>query len=366
MACNAITMNIYFRCGLLLCLSWVCLLSLTHAQPLDATALQWQRVELGKAGERYPFAMYSNKPWSGDMTRVRKAVLVFHGLGRNGAGYFTSAQKMLNASGAEEETLLLAPNYFIATDAAHHAVSGLPLWRGSRWNRGEDAANWPRPLSSFQPIDDVLAVLADRTKFTSLEIVVLAGHSGGGQLMHRYSVLNSIEGILRGVGVRVRYIIANPSSFLYFTNERPLANGAGFAPYDSSRCPAFNDYRYGLDNLPPYASNVSVPELFRRYTERDVTVLLGGADNDPNHNQLDRTCGAQAGGGNRLDRGKNYIRYEAHLANSAMPLKRQAFEVIGVGHSQSRMFGSKCAARLLFGLAEETNAAGAACGALQL
>ena len=40
-----------------------------------------------------------------------------------------------------------------------------------------------------------------------------------------------------------------------------------------------------------------------------------------------------------------------------MILKRQAYQVIGVDHDQARMFGSKCGARLLFGLAEENNAA---------
>ena len=150
------------------------------AQPQDAAALQWQRVELGAAGSRYPFAIYSNKPWQGDMARVRTAMLVFHGMGRNGDAYYTAAEKLLYASGKADETLLLAPNFFNPSDAKRHPVAGLPLWQGSRWNYGADAMNWPRALSSFQPIDDVLAVLADRARFPLLESVVLAGHSGGG------------------------------------------------------------------------------------------------------------------------------------------------------------------------------------------
>ena len=72
-----------------------------------------------------------------------------------------------------------------------------------------------------------------------------------------------------------------------------------------------------------------------------------------------------ATGSHRLERGRNYIRYERYLANTAVILNRHAFEVIGVDHSQARMFGSTCGARLLFGLDEEKNAAGAACRAPQ-
>ena len=331
------------------------------AQPQDAAALQWQRVELGAAGSRYPFAIYSNKPWQGDMARVRTAMLVFHGMGRNGDAYYTAAEKLLYASGKADETLLLAPNFFNPAGAKRHAVAGLPLWQGSRWNYGADAANWPRPLSSFQPIDDVLSMLADRARFPLLESVVIAGHSGGGQLVHRYAVLNAVDETLRAAGIRPRYLIANPSSFLYFTNERPTANGAGFAPYDLNRCPNYDDYRYGMDKLPPYAGSLSAQALYQRYAEREVAVLLGGADNDPDHVQLDKSCGAQVGGTHRLQRGRNYIRYERYLAKTPMILNRQNYEVIGVGHSQARMFGSKCGARLLFGLAEEKNAAGADC-----
>ena len=356
--------NILFRvpCAALLLLGAVCV----PAQSAGAAALQWQRIELGAAGNRYPFAIYSNKLWQGEMSKVSAAVLVFHGMGRNGDAYYAAAEKLLRASGKADETLLLAPNFFNPADVKRHPVNDLPLWQGSRWNHGADAMNWPRALSSFQPIDDVLAVLADRARFPLLESVVLAGHSGGGQLVHRYAVLNAVDETLRAGGIRLRYLIANPSSFLYFTNERPTANGAGFAPYDLNRCPNYDDYRYGMDKLPPYGGSLSAQALYQRYAEREVAMLLGGADNDPDHVQLDKSCGAQAGGSHRLERGRNYIRYERHLAKTVLIPNRQAYEVINVGHSQARMFGSKCGARLLFGLAEEKNAAGAACREPQL
>ena len=319
-----------------------------------------QRIELGGEDVRYPFAVFSNLTWGGDAQAVRKAVIVFHGMGRNAGGYFSTAQELLRASdGRDAETLVIAPQYFATADARRAEASGLPQWRGSRWNQGADAESWVRPLSSFQVIDDLLRVLMDAKRFPRLEHIVLAGHSAGAQLLHRYAVLNDVDGGAAATGKRITYVIANPSSYLYLTPERP--SGSGFAPYDTVVCPDYNQYRYGTDKLLRYAQGAGHANLFQRFAGRHVIYLLGSEDKDPNHTQLDRSCGAQAGGRHRLERGLNYIRYEQHLAISGMILSRSAFEVIGVGHTQSRMFGSKCGVRLLFGLADERNAAGAAC-----
>ena len=352
----------FFNNFLKLAVSFALLLAAASAgaQNSEVNAPPWQRIELGAQGQRYPFAIYSNRPWSGDMRSVKSAVLIFHGMGRNAHGYYAAAEKLLRASGTKAgETLLIAPHYFATTDAAALQIDGMPQWRGGRWNRGDDAANWPWPLSSFQPIDDLLAALLDPARFPRLESIVVAGHSAGGQLVHRYAVLNAIDEKVRTAGRRLSYVIANPSSYLYFTNERP--KGTGFAVYDVAACPGYNQYRYGMENLLRYARNLDVAMLFKRYAAREVAYLLGTADNDPNHAQLDKDCGAQAGGSQRLERGRNYIRYERYLASSNVKLNRRAFEVIDVGHSQAPMLGSKCGAALVFGMGEEKNIGGAAC-----
>jgi len=357
-------MNILFT---ILCGVWVTLSAAgVHAQTAGTAAVQWQRIELGVADSRYPFAIYSNKPWRGDMSKVSTVVFVFHGVARNGDDYYAAAEKLMVASGAANEAvLLIAPNFFSKADAKKHAIDGMPLWEGDKgWNGGWDAANWPRPLSSFEPIDDMLAALLDTARFPRLQRITIAGHSGGGQIVHRYAVLNTMDEKVRAAGKRINYVIANPSSYLYFTSERPLADGKGFAPFDAQNCPGYDDYRYGMHEMVRYAGHVKGDPLFRRYAARDVSYLFGTADIDPNHRSIDKSCMAKADGAFRLERGKNYVRYEKHLAKTAVTLNRQAYEVIDVDHDQARMFGSKCGARLLFGLAEEQNAAGAACRVL--
>ena len=89
-----------------------------------------------------------------------------------------------------------------------------------------------------------------------------------------------------------------------------------------------------------------------RYAARDVTYLLGGADNNPEHRLLDKTCGAEAQGATRLARGTGYAQYEYVLASRGakpVPLHRHAYEVSGVGHDNKGMFGSVCGTRALLG-----------------
>jgi hypothetical protein len=174
----------------------------------------------------------------------------------------------------------------------------------------------------------------------------VAGHSAGGQLVQRYAVLNQVDELIRARSMDLRYMVANPSSFLYFTGQRPSEKT--FKDFPASQCPTFNDYRYGLQEMIDYGQGKSGQELFKRYVYRNVVYLMGGKDNDPDHKYLDKTCPANAQGPDRLSRAQAYVRYERFLAGRSNKINHLAYEVIGVGHSQAKMFGSSCGMLVLF------------------
>ncbi|MGA8344544.1 MAG: hypothetical protein WB781_21610, partial [Candidatus Sulfotelmatobacter sp.] len=279
---------------------------------------------------------------------VTRAIVIFHGIKRNAAVYFRSANEAVESAGkAGRGTIVIAPQFLTEEDAAAFRLDSAVLrWHHERWEGGANAAG-QAPISSFDAIDAVLAQLAERSLFPDLVQVVLAGHSGGAQVLQRYAVVGRGEAALTKVGVRVRYVIANPSSYVYFSEDRPLST-TSFARYTGS-CKGFNRWTYGVDEAPPYVGQDSWVNLEERYSRRDVIYLLGTADTDPHHPDLDVSCEGEAEGPYRFARGTAYFAYlkSRHPENFSQRL----WEVPGVTHDEHGMFHSACGMEALFDIA---------------
>jgi pimeloyl-ACP methyl ester carboxylesterase len=290
--------------------------------------------------------LYLSCDWNVPQPSVRRVVVLIHGRLRNADAYFDLVQQARAAADADsEETLLIVPQFLAAADVdAHRLTPDTMHWEWTGW-MGGDAALGPAPLSSFDALDAIVERLARRDVFPSLKTVVIGGHSGGGQVAQRYAVLTRAEERLTSQDVALRYVIANPSSYVYFDTLRPTAEGA-FAPFDGAHCPGFNDWKYGLNRLPAYAGAVDgVLGLEDAYARRDVTVLLGRLDCDPEHPALDKSCAAQTQGPHRLARGLAYARY---MKTRHPSLSHRTVVVDGFGHDGKGIFCSAQGMAALF------------------
>jgi pimeloyl-ACP methyl ester carboxylesterase len=293
--------------------------------------------------------VFSNGDWLAPTREVQRAVILIHGRLRNGDTYFELAQRSCAlAGGTAADTLLIVPQFLATADAEAHEVPSSTLhWDWTSWMGGENAEG-PAPISSFDVLDAILHTLASREQFASLAEVVIAGHSGGAQVVQRYAVVARDEAPLAARGIALRYVVANPSSYVYFDAMRPVASGE-FAAFDRAMCPSFNRWKYGLEDLPGYAGDAaSAAALEARYAQRDVTVLLGGADCDPQHPALDRSCAALTQGEHRLGRGLAYARYMA-LRHPEGLAKHRTYVIDGVGHDAKGIFASAQGLAALFG-----------------
>jgi pimeloyl-ACP methyl ester carboxylesterase len=293
--------------------------------------------------------VFSNGDWLVPTREVQRAVILIHGRLRNGDTYFELAQRSCAlAGGTAADTLLIVPQFLATADVEAHEVPSSTLhWDWTSWMGGENAEG-PAPISSFDVLDAILHTLASREQFASLAEVVIAGHSGGAQVVQRYAVVARDEAPLAARGIALRYVVANPSSYVYFDAMRPVASGE-FAEFDRAMCPSFNRWKYGLEDLPGYAGDAaSAAALEARYAQRDVTVLLGGADCDPQHPALDRSCAALAQGEHRLGRGLAYARYMT-LRHPEGLAKHQTYVIDGVGHDAKGIFASAQGLAALFG-----------------
>jgi hypothetical protein len=293
----------------------------------------------------YRIAVHSDRDLTRGFPEVTDTIVVQHGSSRNGAGYFATMAKLAGEAGRPPGSILvLAPQFFTRGDNHRTLPANLPRWSASGWTAGADAHGLP--VSSLDVYDRLLEWLSDRRRFPKLERVVMAGHSAGAQLVQRYAALNRTEEKLRGDSIALRYVVANPSSYIYFTHER--LTPAGFGPFDARECPTYDDYKYGFFNPVRYAAQIDPGAALERYASRDVVYLFGANDNDPNHSQLDTTCAAAAQGRHRVERGVNYVRYLHHIAGRVGNIGQRAFEVAGVGHDHRSMFRSACGVEVLF------------------
>jgi len=289
--------------------------------------------------------IYVSSDWSRSQPQVTRALVIFHGVNRNAESYFRSAKEAMQAAGnAGRGTIVIAPQFLAEEDAVPFQLdSGVLHWHHEGWEGGENATV-PAAISSFDAIDALLAQLADRSLFPDLVQVVLAGHGGGAQVLQRYAVVGRGETALTEAGVRVRYVIANPSSYVYFSEDRPL-NSTGVARY-TGPCNGFNRWKYGVQEAPPYVGQTSFVDMEASYSRRDVIYLLGTSDTDRHVRDLDASCQGEAEGPHRFARGTAYFAYiQLRHPDS---FSQRLWKVPGVGHDQRKMFRSSCGMEALF------------------
>ena len=296
-----------------------------------------QVLDLGQAGG---LPMFVSKDWSTPSPGITRAVVVVHGLHRNASNYFRAAEKAASAAGqSEQSTIIIAPQFLNEADVEEHELPDEALrWSRGSWEGGAPAQG-PSNVSSFDALDAIFRALADKKMFPDLKVVVIAGHSGGGQIVQRYAIAGKADADLARRGIRVRYVVANPSTYAYFDQQRP-------EPSVAASCPSFNRWKYGLEGRPPYLAGAHPKELEQRYVSREVIYLLGTSDNDPNHADLDKSCGAEAQGPTRYVRGHEYAQRMARR-NGGTP-KHKVWDVPGVGHEGGKMINSPCGLQALF------------------
>jgi pimeloyl-ACP methyl ester carboxylesterase len=283
------------------------------------------------------FTLYANFPTAGSPIPTR-AVVVVPGGRRNAEGYFGRMLKAADEAGVADHVMVVA-TWFKADDDRTYEHEA--RWDEEAWKAGEDARQ-PAGLSSFAVMDDLLASLADRRRFPNLRHITVAGHSSGGQFAQRYAALGQAPDQLPWVGFN--FVSMNPSSYLYFDEQRPGADGRFGVP-ERAACPDYNRYKYGMEGRTGYLAASSAAQAAARYASRPVTVLNGERD-DYQNGDMDDSCPAMLEGPNRKLRGRFYVAHFLALHPSA---PHHWVVVPGVDHDGSAMFDSPLSWPALFG-----------------
>lgn len=333
-------------------LIWAAALALAAAgEPcIEASARCTERVPVNDAGGFV--TVYRNYPLKVENTRVRRAVIMVHGTGRNADGYFRTVLAAAAAAGRLFDAVVVAPQ-FKGNDGkeCHDGLeAGEVAWPCQEWKDGWESVN-TAGVYSYDVADRLVEMLGNRAVFPNLTEIAVAGHSAGGQYLHRYAAAGKAP---VAAGVAVRYVVANPSSYLYLNNLRlpPRATcdvggkcTAKFVPYtDAANCTTYNRYKYGLEGRRGYTAALSEETLRKQLVSRRVIYLAGDQD-VLEDGGLDLTCPARAQGANRKERALAYASYIRGEFGAAHEL----YVIRGCGHSATCMYASETGAKVLFG-----------------
>lgn len=270
---------------------------------------------------------------------ITQAIIVIHGTDRNADTYFQTMMDATTQAGRLHNTLVISP-WFPTIDDARLADE--PYWGSSGWKEGNlSSPEGPLPrISSYAALDSIVARLTRPARFPKLREIVVTGHSAGGQVVHRYAAASPMENTLAGIAMR--YITANPSTYLYLNGERHSMAGWTI-PSDTATCPEYNRWHLGLEARNSYANAQTEVQLRNNLVTRAVTVMVGTVDTGTS--LLDVTCGANMQGDRRYDRGVTLV----HYMNALFPTnKHQLVEVPDIGHSSRGIYLSAKGLATLF------------------
>ena len=277
---------------------------------------------------------YRTSPLRERNPSVKTAVIVVHGLSRNADDYFERVVKAAELSGKLGSTIVIAPRFQKKED---NPRSDEHYWKGG-WSKGDLSQDSPR-FSSFAVVDHIFSQLSRRDRFPNLKRIVLAGHSAGGQFVNRYAASGKATA---AKGLQVRFLVMNPSSFLYLGPRRVGSNGKLVFP----KVAGANDYKYGLRKLNNYASKVGTKGMIARMTSRRVYYLGGTADTGTSN--LDTSDPGKAQGRNRYHRFLNYQIFVNKFVVKKWRNNAIFVKVPNIGHSGSKMFASSQARSVMF------------------
>ncbi|MCX8956179.1 hypothetical protein EHW64_02395 [Erwinia psidii] len=267
---------------------------------------------------------------------VTSALIVMHGHPRDVGKTLTAALMAARNTPAASQIPVIAPLFQVSdAQSVHCRSAGLPaalpedaLWNCHSWlDGGPDVQN---RLSAFSALDQLLAHLKQR--WPSLRQVTVAGFSAGGQFVQHYVAFARPP-----VGMRMRYVIADPGSWLWFD------------PRALTTCPQINQWKYGLEKVPLWLDD-RLAGARERYRNADVRYLEGGDDRGSGPGSylhiLDKSCAANSQGRYRLDRGIRYARYDSEVLKPVIPHPLEV--AAGCRHDVLCVFPSQAGRQALF------------------
>ena len=297
---------------------------------------------------------YANSSLEVSKNNYTNAVVSLHGIERNANDYYNTVLSAASLrSKLSDSTYMIAPQFLTEEDLVFHKLDQEHLyWTSGGWSSGSNSRSEstnPRPqrIASFAVMDSILLKII--TTFPKIKSITLAGHSAGAQFINRYYASSPmIDDLCQKYKVSTKFIVANPSSYVYLNNKRVVSGTTDKFAVPVTSCTAYNEWRHGLDNLFTYPAAIGKEAIMTNFKSRNVAYLAGQLDNDPNAPNLGTTCEDRLQGAHRLERSIIYFNHLKDVYGQDI-LKTQSHDVIpNTGHNHFPIFTSEKALFHLF------------------
>ncbi|KAK5999914.1 hypothetical protein QM012_005002 [Aureobasidium pullulans] len=304
-----------------------------------------------------------------DPTKVKRAVIIIHGLNRDAGTYMSNMLSALSQVTGDsninfDSVVINAPSFPNGDDknvsypywdyppGAKKKASGgnqswtnLLVWKGSQWAGGgtNQYPNKAQSVSSYEVLDQLIAWYANKNNFPNINQVVIAGHSLGGQTVQRYAAVGKPLSTI-GAAVPVTYWIANPNSLVWLNSSRPLSTAS---------CDGYDDWREGLSNYTGYPSVYNTglvasgdAAVLANYQSKSKAYARGTLDMGDDSS----TCAPFTTGSNRHERFYYFINWWTPTceAPSTASGHCDTVDLIPMGHDGGGMMASTAGRARLF------------------
>jgi pimeloyl-ACP methyl ester carboxylesterase len=268
---------------------------------------------------------YRNRPLDVYDPRVTRAIIVVHGSGANASGYFDRMNNVIPSS-FKDKVMVIAPHFQEEAEAA-----GDEYWWDGDWREGGASGG----VSSYAVVDKFVELLRNGT-FPKLKWIVIGGHSAGGQFSQRYAAFTDIDMKTTPNSQFVKFVPANPSSYVYLNEYRRDTSGNWVVPAECSSGDKYNTWKYGLNGLYGYTATRGAAFARTNLPRRWVELLAGTFDNVVDDG-LDLDCAAMRQGERRFDRAQNFNAFmDRYYPNNNFSMTL----VPEVGHDSELIFAS--------------------------
>jgi pimeloyl-ACP methyl ester carboxylesterase len=125
---------------------------------------------------------------------ITRALVVVHGAGRDADNYFRTTLAAAFLAGSLDNTIVISPR--MASNDGQSCKDTLApneiSWNCGSWRSGGPSLTSPT-VGSFDFLDEILRKVARKDVFPNLKLIVVAGHSAGGQVVNRYEMGNHVH-----------------------------------------------------------------------------------------------------------------------------------------------------------------------------